>query len=239
MKPTATSPVVLLPGLYGTDVLYRPLIRALSPDTHVEVIEYPTGGARSYEDAVRRASERLSEWPRCHIVGWSFSGPVALRLARAHPERVRSVTLAATFVEAPLRSLRVVAPLMYPGLVGLARTIRRLPIWLGRRADDPKRRDKAELWRRVGSRTLAARARANSKVDARGDLAAVTQPMQYLAPREDRIVPRRNLQQIRAIRGDVEVVALDGDHFAPYDDPEACAAVIRAFVARAEGDVAT
>ncbi|MEC9047778.1 MAG: alpha/beta hydrolase [Planctomycetota bacterium] len=239
MEPAASSPVVLLPGMDGTDVLYRPLIRALAPDTHVEVVEYPTGGARSYDDAVRHASERLSKWPRCHIVGWSFSGPVALRLARAHPKRVRSVTLAATFVEAPLRSLRVVAPLMHPSLVGLARTIRRLPVWLLRSADDPTRRDKAELWRRVGARPRAARPRPPRPRAAPGALAAVTQPMQYLAPREDRIVPRRNLQQIRAIRGDVEVVALDGDHFAPYDDPEACAAVIRAFVARAEGDVAT
>lgn len=239
MESRQRPAILLLPGMDGTGVLFRALRRAMEPTVDVHVVEYPTDGPCDYRAALQHAQDRLAALPACHIVGWSFSGPIALCLARSQPDRVRSVTLVATFVQSPLASLRLVAPLMFSPLVGIARAVRRLPVWLGRAADDPVRRDKAELWRRVGARTLAARARAIRRVDARADLAAVTQAIQYLAPRDDRIVPPRNLAQIRSIREDVEVVHLDGDHFALYADPEASAAAILSFVARAEAKAAT
>ena len=228
MRPT----ILLLPGLDGTEVLYRPLVRSLAPAAEVHVVEYAPDGPCDYEAALARASERLARLPACHVVGWSFSGPVALRLARAYPDRVRSVTLVATFVQHPLPHLRWAGPLLSAPLVWCARAIRRLPIWLGRSRGDPLRRDKAEIWRRIGARTLAARARAIRRLDAREDLAAVTQPMQYMVFSRDRVVPSQNLEQLRAIRGDLEVVPVDGDHFALYACPDVAAAAVLAFASR-------
>ena len=163
MESRQRPAILLLPGMDGTGVLFRALRRAMEPTVDVHVVEYPTDGPCDYRAALQHAQDRLAALPACHIVGWSFSGPIALCLARSQPDRVRSVTLVATFVQSPLASLRWVAPLMFSPLVGIARAVRRLPVWLGRAADDPVRRDKAELWRRVGARTLAARARASTR----------------------------------------------------------------------------
>jgi len=228
--------IVLLPGMDGTRVLYGPLVRALEGVADVHVVEYPTDGPCDYQAALRCADECVAALPTCHVVGWSFSGPVALRVARAHPERVRSITLVATFVQAPMPSMRYFGPLLVTPLVGLVRTIRRLPIWLGRAPDDPLRRDKAEIWRRVRAHTLAARSRAIRTVDARDDLLAAAQPIQYLQSSHDRIVPTGNLEQIRALRADVEVVAIDGNHFALYANAQAGADAILAFADRHRTD---
>jgi pimeloyl-ACP methyl ester carboxylesterase len=231
--PTDDRPtIVLLPGMDGTRVLYGPLVRALEAVADVHVVEYPTDGPCDYHAALRCANDAVARLDDCHVVGWSFSGPVALRVARAQPDRVRSVTLVATFVQAPMPWLRYVGPLLVTPLVGVARTIRRLPIWLGRSPDDPLRRDKAEIWQRVRARTLAARSRAIRLVDARPDLEAVTQPIQYLVSSHDRVVPPHNLAQIRSLRADVEVVSIDGNHFALYANAQAGADAILAFARR-------
>jgi len=121
-------------------------------------------------------------------------------------------------------------------LVALVRTLRRLPIWLGRSPDDPLRRDKAEIWRRVRPHTLAARTRAIRRVDACDDLQAVLQPVQYVASSGDNVVPAHNAAQIRSLRPDVDVVTIDGDHFALYANAQAGADAIAAFVRRIDAD---
>lgn len=224
--------VALLPGMDGTRVLFGPLVRALEGVADAHVVEYPTDGPCDYDAAMRCANEQIGGLDACHVVGWSFSGPVALRVARAHPTRVRSVTLVATFVEAPMKWLRYVGPLLVTPVVGVARTARRLPIWLGRAHDDPLRRNKAEIWQRVGARTLAARSRAIRRVDASADLEQVPQPIQYLQSSRDRVVPPHNLEQILSVRDDVEVVVIDGDHFALYANAQAGADAILAFASR-------
>lgn len=231
--------LILLPGMDGTNVLYGPLVRALPDWLRPVCVEYPTDGPCDYDAAFAAAMAEVERHERCHVVGWSFSGPVALRVARAMPDRVRSVTLVATFVTAPLASMKVFGPLLVTPLVALVRTLRRLPIWLGRSPDDPLRRDKAEIWRRVRPHTLAARTRAIRRVDAREDLRAITQPMLYLRSSDDRVVPAHNLAQIRALRGDVAEATIDGDHFALYAEAQAGANAIAAFVRRAEAAAAT
>lgn len=51
-------------------------------------------------------------------------------------------------------------------------------------------------------------------------------------PPDERIVPRHNLEQILAIRDDVEVVTIDGNHFALYANPQDGADAILPFAGR-------
>lgn len=225
-------PLVLLPGLDGTDVLYRPLLHLLKERADARVVQYPTSGPCDYEAALAHATEALRSTGPCHLVAWSFSGPVALQAARLEPELVRSLTLIATFVEAPLPWLRVARPLLVQPIIGAARMLRRLPIWLGRAPRDPLRVAKAEIWQRVGARTLTARLRAIQRVDAREHLRAVAQPLQYIRCCDDRVVPRRNMEQVLSLRADVEIIEVPGDHFALFGEPAASAAAIECFCRR-------
>jgi pimeloyl-ACP methyl ester carboxylesterase len=228
--------LLLLPGLDGTEILFAPLLSALPDWLLPTVVTYPIDGRNGYEDLLPVALEAVRRQPDCHVLGWSFSGPLALRLAHAEPGRVRSVTLVASFVQRPLRWLGVAGPMLNAGVVGAVRTLRRLPIWLCRAPDDPLRRDKARIWQRVPARTLAARARAIRSVDARADLTAVQRPLLYLRSLRDRAVPSSNLEHMRALRPDLRVATLAGDHFALYADPAAAAAAIAQFVVEVEGE---
>lgn len=218
----------------GTRHLCGPIRDALQArGFDVVVVEYATDGPCDYVAALQQATAALDalDGP-AHVLGWSFSGPVALRLATARPDRVRSVTLVATFVTAPLRWLLPLGVVLLPPIVGALRTLRRLPIWLGRPSDDPLRRDKAAIWARVSARTLTRRIRAIRRVDARDDLRAVRQPLLYLASSNDRVVPPSNLTTIRHLRPDITVTTIEGDHFALYHHPEAGAQAITTFTTR-------
>lgn len=145
--------MVLLPGLDGTEVLLQPLVASLPGWVRPVVVTYPTSGGNSYADLLALARHAVADLPDCHVLGWSFAGPLALMLAAAEPNKVRGVILSA----------------------------RRLPLWLFRPPTHPLRRAKSETWRRVSARVVAKRLRAIARVDARALLRDCRQPVLYIA----------------------------------------------------------
>lgn len=237
--PSAEHPhqrLLLLPGMDGTELLFPPLLAALPavlpPGIQVQVVTY--ADAADYEPLLQRVLASVDDGPPCHVLGWSFSGPLAVRAAAARPQQVLRVLLAASFVQAPWRTLPALRPCIQAPVFAGVRFLRRVPLWLSRAKDDPLRRAKARLWREVSARTLAARARAIARVDARQELVALVQPVLYLRAAGDRIVPSHNLEQVRSLRPATAVAELPGGHFMLYTHPAASAAAIAAFVA-AEG----
>jgi pimeloyl-[acyl-carrier protein] methyl ester esterase len=222
--------LVLLPGMDGTEVLFGPLLRNLPDWLRPTVVCYSTEGRNGYEDLLPKVLHVIDALPRCVVLGWSFSGPLALRVANQRPDRVRAVILCSTFVRAPLAWMPPLRALLRTPVVGAMRFLRRLPLWLGRPPDDPLRRDKAILWQRVPARTLAARARAIAAVDARKDLRDCTRPILYLAASDDTVVPPANLAEVLRERPAVQVATIAGNHFALYANPEAAVTAIEPFV---------
>ncbi|MCP2936655.1 hypothetical protein NK983_28620, partial [Salmonella enterica subsp. enterica serovar Typhimurium] len=90
--------------------------------------------------------------------------------------RVCGVVLSTSFVRMPRPELAKWAPYANAAVIGALRTVRRLPVWLGRSPSDPFRRAKADTWRGVSSRELAARVRAVMREDASALLAALKVP---------------------------------------------------------------
>jgi pimeloyl-ACP methyl ester carboxylesterase len=222
--------LVLLPGMDGTEVLLLPLLRNLPDWLRPTVVTYAIEGRNGYDDLLPKVLLAIDALPECVVLGWSFSGPLALRAANQRRDRVRAVILCATFVRAPQAWMRPWRALLQTPIVGTMRFLRRLPLWLGRPPDDPLRRDKAILWRRVPARTLAARARAIAAVDAREDLRRCVQPILYLAASDDAVVPPANLDEVRREQPTVQVATIVGNHFALYANPEAATQAIVTFV---------
>jgi pyruvate dehydrogenase E2 component (dihydrolipoamide acetyltransferase) len=118
------DPVLLLPG-FGTDVsVFARQVPALAA-THRVLGVNPRGVGLSdapeqerYEVPQAAAdAAAVSEAP-AHVIGASLGAAVAIELALAHPERVRTLTLVTPFVEASPRLLTVV-----DGWCGLAREV--------------------------------------------------------------------------------------------------------------------
>src|SRR5688500_7946494 len=75
----------------ATGLLWRPLLHALGSDARA--FAYPDAIA-GYDDVLAHLG---TPGPDTTVVAESFSGPAAIRLAHAHPDRVRALMLIATF----------------------------------------------------------------------------------------------------------------------------------------------
>ena len=225
--------LVLLPGLDGTDVFLRPLVAALPSWVNPIVVTYPDSVASVlYQNLLAQVIDAVADLRLYHVLGWSFSGPLALMLASSRPRNVRSVILAASFVRPPRPWLAktAFATARTPVVWGL-RAARRLPL-LVRPPDNAQRQDKVETWTRVSATTVAGRLRAISKVDVRKELRVCAVPLLCLASNRDRVVPKGCVTHIVAERSDAQVATIDGEHQAMYTNPTAAARAITAFISR-------
>ena len=230
MRPSAT--LVLLPGLDGTEIFFRPLLAVLPPWVRPVVVTYPTSGANDYSDllAVVEAAIEDSDSEEIYILGWSFSGPLALMFAAKDPTRIRGVILCASFVRPPLPALAwlrfaIVSPVVY-----LVRLARRAPVFLANESTNLLWRDMAATWGRVPTRILVARARAIFALDARKHLRECQRPVLYLAGSRDRVVPAWNVKEVARELPSAKVVMIEGPHLALYTNPKAAVRAIVEFI---------
>lgn len=228
--------LVLLPGLDGTGVFFRPLMAALPEWVRPHVVCFPEEGATEYADLLPAVRAAVSGISGCYVLGSSFAGPLALMLAAAEPAKVRGVILAATFVGPPRRLYAHLRFAAVTPVIWLVRACRRVPVWLSTGPTDQLRLDKAETWRRVSASMVAARIRALLRVDARALLRDCPRPVLCLAGRDDGIVPQCNVEEMLRVRPSARVRLIEGRHFAIYTNAPAAAAAIAEFMADNEGE---
>ncbi|MBA5866293.1 MAG: alpha/beta fold hydrolase [Nitrospira sp. CR1.3] len=228
--PTTKRTLVLLPGLDGTDVFFRPLLAALPESVHPEVISFPAAGANEYTDLLKIVCEAVRGIPSFYVLGSSFSGPLALMVAAMEPKTVLGVILSVSFLRAPRPLYARLRFAAVTPVIWMIRACLRLPLWLARGSHDQLRLDKAETWRRVSAGMVAARIRALLLIDAREFLRDCPCPVLCIAGRDDAIVPKRNVQEIVTVRPSTQVKLIEGGHFATYTNPAAAAAAIVEFI---------
>lgn len=210
----------LLPGMDGTGRLYEPLLPFLRPSFDVHVAPYPLD-AGSYDDCERALGTPPDG---AVIVGESFGGPLALRLAAK--TRPRAVVIIASFVLPPRpivppRWLVVRSPL--PPRSALRYAL------LERASPDVLVDALAESSKAATLVTMAGRFAAMARVDERETLRRCAAPVTWLVARGDRLVPRRALAIAQAVRDDVVVEEIDGPHLLAQTRPaEVAAAIVRA-----------
>ena len=227
MTPTT---LLLLPGLDGTEVFFKPLVAALPQWVRPKIVCFPSSGANEYADLLALAQEMVSEIPTCFVLGSSFAGPLALMLAEAEPDKVRGVILATTFVSPPRRLYSRMRFLATGPAIWLLRACRRIPVWLSRGPTAQLRLDKAETWKRVSARVVAARIRALLTIDVRQLLKDCSVPVLCIAGESDGVVPKGNVEEIVRLRPSVRVRIIRGSHFALYTNPSGAAKAITDFL---------
>jgi len=232
---TGAVTLVLLPGLDGTEVFFQPLLAALPASVRPVVITYPQAGGQGYPELLALIRREVAGLGKFYVLGWSFSGPLALMLAEAEPARVRGVILSATFVRAPHAWMpwwrwALVGPVVWTWRAG-----RRLPLWLFRPRGDALRQAKTQTWRLISAGLLARRLRAIAGVDARGALRRCRGPVLYLAASDDRVVPPRCFEEITRDRPSVTLKTIPGRHQAMYANPHPAAQAIAEFIAAETG----
>ncbi|WP_346842131.1 alpha/beta fold hydrolase [Metapseudomonas otitidis] len=221
--------LILLPGLDGSGLLFEPLCKALAGRLDCQVLGYPTVAPQDYDSLVAWAEQQLPKDRPFILLGESFSGPVALKLALRRPPGLRALVLACSFAHRPR-----------PGIALLEPLIRRMPLdavpgWLLRFAllgTDAPASTLSALRHSLSlapPACLASRLRAVATVDLRAHLGELQVPLLYLQARQDRLVPARAAQAMARRTRAFGLVRLDGPHALLQAHPLASAEAIVAF----------
>jgi len=222
--------LVLLPGLDGTGILFGPLIENLPSWICPVVVQYPAGGANSYEALLELVDGEVAALESFAILGCSFGGPLAVMIAARRPSQVSALVLCASFIAPPCPRVVPYRFLVRTPVIAVLRTVRRFRYWIPGFASNELRRAKAAIWEKVGAGVLATRSRAVLRVDARAQLRACRAPLLYLLFTQDEVVPRMSLDEVLAVAPHAQVDEVEGSHNGVFTNPVDSAACIAGFL---------
>lgn len=233
---TGLPTLILLPGMDGTGELFRPLLDVIPHHLPRRVVSYPEDQPLSYDELLRFVGRSLAPEGDVVLLAESFSGPVAVRYAAAHPDAVRAVVLCASFVRAPVpRWVRfLVTPLLFHvPLPSFA--VRRL--MAGRDAPDALVAAVKAAVLRVRPGVLARRVREVFDVDCADALARCPAPVLYLAGGDDALVGPRGVEAVRVACPGMTVRTIEGPHLLLQARPSDCWREIARFLEATRGGV--
>src|SRR5262245_6706429 len=213
----------------GTDIFFRPLLAALPTWIDARCVQYDAAGPHNYVDLLPVIRDACRQYRDFFVLGWSFSGPLALMLAADSPPGLRGVVLCATFISPPWPLLRSFRRAATPSVARLFPFLSEALAVFGRYSSDHFRRDRAECWSRVPPSTLAARARTILGMDRRSKPACQI-PLLYVRGSADIVVPRWNARAVSRAIPSARIVTIDGPHLALYTNPAKAADVIAHFI---------
>lgn len=222
---------LLLPGFDGSGRLFEPLLAQERLPFEPRVVALPADVPRGYDELLDWLESRLPTEP-FGLLAESFSGPLAIRLAARHPERVTHLVLAATFLRSPLHFwLAPFAALARPSLFA------RPPPAIGIRAllagwDAPP--DLVDTIRKamavLPGEVAAARARAALAADEAATLATIEAPTLWITATADRLLRPGHQVDLRAARPDADIALIEGPHTILQRRPQESVAAIERFL---------
>jgi pimeloyl-ACP methyl ester carboxylesterase len=226
MTELAPSPpeLVLLPGLDGTGDLFRWVLPGLPPAT---VVRYPNDPKLDLDGYVSFARTQIGK-RRVTILGESFSGPVAVKLAAAIPDQVSGLILAATYLRSPwppflVRRAAAVNPHQAPKAARDFFLMGKYQI-----ADVLRAVDRIVSDLTPGLRE--ARLISVASTDVRREFALVTCPVLALHGRSDWVVPPAPMRRAIASKPQAEMQMFRAAHMLLQTRPGETAAAIADFI---------
>ena len=224
---------LLLPGLEGTGQLFSRFVAAADGTLELRTLAYPRDrflGYDALEDLVAR--ELPTDRPFA-LLGESFSGPLALRLAEKAPPGLVALVLVTTFHRNPaaplFRRLSVLAPVFFR--MPLPPHVVRL-LLAGSDAPDDVVAEVRSSVSTVEPRVMAARVQEALRVNATDALRACPAPILFLGGKDDRLLRSALPIEIRALRPDAEIRMLDAPHLVLQRRPDEAMRIVTAFLHR-------
>ena len=225
--------LVLLPGMDGTGKLFQPFVRELPADWRVIVVSYPPDDRQGYAELTSLAQAAVPAEGPVVVLGESFSGPIAIRLASCLGSRVQALVLCCTFACNPRPELArfggIVSVLPSPALVPGPVAAR---VMLGTRASAETRMLFAQVLRELPAAVLRARLREVMKVDVIAPLSRLQCRVLCLQARQDLLLPRAAAAEMRQALPSLQFVDIEGPHGLLQAAPRQAAAALSSFLGR-------
>jgi len=225
----------MLPGLDGTGRLFSRFVAANDGALDLRVLSYPPDRVLGYDALEELVAAHLPAGPFA-VLGESFGGPLALRLAGKAPPGLVGVVLSASFHRRPAARLFRAASPFGPAFFRLPLPAHAVRLLLaGHDAPDDLVEDVRGAVASVKGRVMAARAREAFRVDATSLLCTCPVPVLFLGGRNDRLLRSALPIEIRSLRADAEIRMLDAPHLVLQRRPEEAMQIVREFLLRAAG----
>jgi pimeloyl-[acyl-carrier protein] methyl ester esterase len=223
--------LILLPGLDGTGILFKPFLAVASADIEPHVVAYPTQVPLGYDDLLPLVQRALPTTEPFVLLGESFGGPLALHIAAQCPHNLRGLILAGSFISCPVRfsprwSTALIHPLPFRAFTSLVK----LKAKLGLYATPEHYSLSVSAISQVAPEVFAHRVREIIRVDATAELRACPSPILYLQGERDLVVPNFNLERMLKVRGDIRVARIASSHMILKTQPAAALQAIRKFI---------
>lgn len=227
---------LLLPGLDGTGALFSRFLAEGSGALEPRVLPYPPDRILGYAGLAERVLRELPADRPFALLGESFGGPLALRVAAARPPGLRGVVLASSFHRRPAAAL---VTLLRP----LSSAFFRLPLpdhavrllLGGQDAPDDLVAEVREAVASVRPAVMVARAREALRVDASAWVEACPAPLLFLGGKHDRLLRTALPFEIRVLRPDAEIRMIDAPHLLLQRQPALAMRIVEEFLIRRAG----
>src|ERR1700722_10622976 len=214
--------LVLLPGLDGTGKLFAEFVQVLPPDIEPLVVSYPKDRALGYDELEALVLAALPIARPFVLLGESFSGPLAIRIAARAPPGLAAVILSASFARNPFPWWGWVRPLArWLPLKSLPRWVRAPLMW----GSASPQRAPAKMERAmagVSPAVIRHRIDALLGVDESDALRGIRLPTLLLTAGNDRVIPRSAARWILKSLPGAQVVQIDGPHLLLQTRPAEC-----------------
>jgi pimeloyl-ACP methyl ester carboxylesterase len=231
MTPAATHPtLVLLPGLDGTGRLFDEFVKSLGQSVDSLIVAYPKDRSLGYDELEALVLVALPRDRRFILLGESFSGPIAIRIAARAPAGLVALILCATFVKNPFPWLGWARPLAaYLPLKSLPRWVR-APLMWGSTSPQraPKQMERAMAG--VAPDVIRRRIGALLAVDETAALARLHLPILVLEAAHDRVIPAAAGRWILRVQPGAELAQIHGPHLLLQTRPAECAGAVLRFI---------
>jgi pimeloyl-ACP methyl ester carboxylesterase len=227
---------VLLPGLDGTGRLFSRFVAAGRGALDLRVVSYPADRFLGYADLAALVRLDLPTDRPFALLGESFGGPLALRIAADRPPGLVGVVLAATFHRRPAARAIAALRLLSPAFFRLPLPPHAVRLLLaGEEAPEDLVGEVRAVVASVKGSVMAARAREALRVDASEALRACPVPLLFLGGRHDRLLRSALPIEVRALRADAEIRMLDAPHLVLQRHPAEAMSIVEAFLLRCAG----
>jgi pimeloyl-[acyl-carrier protein] methyl ester esterase len=230
---TVSPALVLLPGLDGTGKLFGEFVKVLDPRIRAVVVAYPTDQPLGYEALEARVLGVLDTLPRKQpfvLLGESFSGPLAIRIAARAPAGLSGLILSASFAKNPFPWLAWARPLAaYLPVKSLPRWVR-APLMWGSLSPDRAPSQMERAMSAVSAAVIRQRIAALLRVDETQALRRIKIPTLVLFARRDRVIPGAATRWIAKVLPHAQLVEIDAPHLLLQTRPHECAAAVLRFL---------
>ena len=231
---TLSPKLVLLPGLDGTGKLFVEFLKALDLGSSAQVVSYPPDIPLGYDELEPLVRAALPTRGRFVILGESFSGPLAIRIAAHPPPALVGLILCVTFASNPYPHLawaRGLAALL--PLKSLPRWLR-APLMWGSASPSKAPRQAERAMAGVDAAVIRRRIAALLSVDETAALAKISVPTLVLCATGDRVISKAaSMRLMHGIRH-AQRLDIDGPHLLLKTRPKECAAAVLNFIREGE-----